>query len=144
MDGTYSQTKPRFLLVTFIVTLLALLAVVPMYALAEDSSELIDVPDGQVQVVDWSRLSGESRIDTMSAISNAGFESADTVIVASAANFPDALSATALAGYYKCPMLLTNTDALDQQTAAEITRLKATHVIISGGTAGVSKQLSLN
>ncbi len=139
MNKSYSRTKPKFLLVAFVATLLTLLAVAPMHALAQGSSELIEVPDGQVQLVDWSRLSGESRIDTMSAISNAGFESSDTVIVASAGNFPDALSATALAGYYQCPILLTNTDSLDLQTATEITRLKASNVIVVGGEAGVSQ-----
>ncbi len=108
-------------------------------AQAKDTSEIIDVPDGKVQLVDWSRLSGESRLDTMSAISNAGFDSADTVIIANAYNFPDALSATALAGYYDAPILLSGANSLDAQTKAEIERLGATKAIIVGGNSVISE-----
>ena len=107
-------------------------------AFAQDS-EQIDVPTGKVQTVDWTRLSGDTRLDTMKAISAAGFDKADTVIIASASNFPDALSATSLAGYYDAPVLLTDKDSLSSQTKSEIERLGATKAIIAGGDAAVSK-----
>ncbi len=106
-------------------------------AFAQDS-EQIDVPTGKVQAVDWTRLSGDTRLDTMKAISGAGFDKADTVIIASSANFPDALSATSLAGCYQAPVLLTDKDSLSSQTKSEIERLGATKAIIAGGDAAVS------
>ncbi len=132
-----AKAKVRVSLAIFFALLVAL-ASIPAQALAEDTSEQITVPDGQVQLVKWSRLSGESRIDTMAAISAEGFDSADTVVIANSNNFPDALSATALAGYYNAPILLTSPDALDSKAASEIERLGAKKAIIIGGEAAIS------
>ncbi len=125
------------MLLAFITALLLLLAFGSSQALAQDS-EQIDVPTGKVQSVDWNRLAGSNRLDTMAKISSTGFDSADTVIIANAYNFPDALSATSLAGYYQAPVLLTGSDSLDTQTATEIKRLGATKAIIAGGDAVIS------
>lgn len=141
-----SSTKPKPTHIDFkkpllgaLIALLAILIFIPAQAHAQDS-EKIDVPQNYAQLTNWSRLSGENRIDTMAAISNAGFDSSNTVIVAYSNNFPDALSATSLAGYYKCPILLTGSGDLEQKTASEIERLGASNVIIVGGEAGVSSK----
>ena len=86
------------------------------------------------------RLYGETRYETMAAIVGTGFESADTVVVASGQNFPDALSASALAGAFSAPIVLTTPEALSAEAAAEITRLGANSAIIVGGTAAVSAE----
>ncbi len=85
-----------------------------------------------------ARLSGETRYDTMEKISAAGFDSADSVILASGKNFPDALGASALAGALKAPVLLTDPGELSAQAVSEIDRLGAKRVYIVGGTAAVS------
>ena len=85
------------------------------------------------------RLSGAVRYDTMAAIATTGFSTADTVILASGENFPDALSASALAGAYGAPILLTARDALSAQAAQTINELKAKKVVVLGGTAAVSE-----
>ncbi len=85
----------------------------------------------------WTRLAGQTRLDTSAAISAEGFEAAETVIVASSQNFPDALSATALAGRFNAPILLTDPDELSAQVSDEIKRLGAKKAIIVGGDGAV-------
>ncbi|MGI6216176.1 MAG: cell wall-binding repeat-containing protein [Coriobacteriales bacterium] len=89
----------------------------------------------------WTRLSGTDRYGTMKAIVDEGFESADTVIVASGENFPDALSASGLAGIYNAPVILTKSDSLSPDASAEITRLGATKAIVVGGSSSVSNSV---
>ena len=85
-----------------------------------------------------SRLWGDTRYDTMSKVVGATTASADTVIIASGENFPDALGASALAGACNAPILLTQCDALSEQTRSAITRLKAATAYIVGGESAVS------
>ena len=60
--------------------------------------------------VNVQRVAGDTRYDTMSElISNVGgWSASDKVILASGANYPDALSASALAGVYDAPIILTD------------------------------------
>lgn len=61
-----------------------------------------------------------------------------TCILATGANWPDALGASSLAGALGGPVLLTPTLALPSEVAAEIDRLGADRVIIIGSTSAVS------
>ncbi|PKQ29066.1 MAG: hypothetical protein CVT60_07270 [Actinobacteria bacterium HGW-Actinobacteria-10] len=61
-----------------------------------------------------------------------------TVIVASGANWPDALAAAGLAGAYKSPLLLTEPDLLPGVVGDQIQLLGADRAIIVGGTGAVS------
>lgn len=85
-------------------------------------------------------LSGPTTVDRAVAWSQATFAdgSAPTVIIARNDDFPDALGAGALQAQLQAPLLLTDTNLLSPQTAAEITRLGAQRVIILGGEAAVS------
>ena len=84
------------------------------------------------------RLGGNTRYDTMVAIADAGFTSSDTVVLASGENFPDALSASSLAGAYKAPVIMTSRDSLSEQAKTEIERLGASKVFIIGSPAAIS------
>ena len=84
------------------------------------------------------RLGGNTRYDTMVAIADAGFTSSDTVVLASGENFPDALSASSLAGAYKAPVIMTSKDSLSEQAKSEIERLGASKVFIIGSPAAIS------
>ena len=84
------------------------------------------------------RLGGSTRYDTMVAIADAGFASSDTVVLASGENFPDALSASSLAGTYKAPVIMTSRDSLSEQAKSEIERLGASKVFIIGSPAAIS------
>lgn len=61
-----------------------------------------------------------------------------TVIIASGANWPDALAAAGLAGAYKSPLLLTQPDLLPGIVGDQIQLLGADRAIIVGGTGAVS------
>ncbi|MDR2108500.1 MAG: S8 family serine peptidase [Coriobacteriales bacterium] len=87
------------------------------------------------------RLGGPNRYSTMELISARRASVAQTAIVASADKYPDALCASALAGIYDAPVLLTSTDparSLAPETRREMQRLGVQKVIIVGDTASVS------
>lgn len=92
------------------------------------------------EFVAGERLFGDDRYKTALAVSAATFadDSCDTVVLATGQDFPDALSASALAGALGSPMLLTRTASLPDGLIAEIERLGATTVEIIGGTGAVS------
>jgi len=94
-------------------------------------------------VVDLTRTAGEDRYDTAIAISEATFaaSSVTTAVIATGRNFPDALSASGLAGAYGAPVLLVG-DSVTASLTAEIDRLGATDVAIVGGTAAVSSAIA--
>lgn len=87
------------------------------------------------QPADLERLDGPDRITTAIAVSEAGWESADTVLLATAEDFPDALAASAVAAATDAPLLLTNPAALPRAVAEEIERLGAQTVYLFGGEA---------
>ena len=72
--------------------------------------------------VNVQRVAGDTRYDTMSElISNVGgWSASDKVILASGANYPDALSASALAGVHDAPIILTDPTELSSKAAATI------------------------
>lgn len=96
------------------------------------------------------RISGKDRYLTSLEVSKAGWDddSAETVVLATGANFPDALAATPLASSYTAPLLLSRKDSLPQGFFEELTRLGTKHVIIVGGTGAISdkvlKQIEAN
>lgn len=84
----------------------------------------------------------ETAIDaarTVFGSKDAGF-GADTVILATARAFPDALGGGALAGMLYAPILLTEPNALPASVATEIVEnLGASKVIVLGGTGAISQ-----
>ncbi len=102
--------------------------------------------DGDLLSTEWTfstidslfRSSGSDRYATAVAVSSASFETADVVLLATGANFPDALSAAGLAGSYHAPLLLTRPTDLPTVVRDEIVRLGASKVVIVGGAKAVS------
>lgn len=94
-------------------------------------------------VVGLDRTSGADRYSTALAVSEATFpgSSVTTVVVATGRNYPDALSATGLAGAYHSPVLLVG-DSVTASLTAEIDRLGASAVAIVGGTSAVSASVA--
>ncbi len=84
------------------------------------------------------RISGTDRYSTANEIAREGWETAETVIIASGQNFPDALAGAPLAYKLDAPILLTKKDSLPEQTMEMIEELGAKKVIILGGTGAVS------
>ena len=65
-------------------------------------------------------------------------ETTNTVIITSGENFPDALTATALAGAYSAPILLTEKSQLSTDVINRIREIKPEFAFIIGGEASVS------
>lgn len=84
------------------------------------------------------RIFGHDRFETAVEISKEGWPSADIVLLAVSDNFPDALAGAPLAYQLDAPILLTQSDRLNEKTKAEIERLGANEVIILGGTGVIS------
>ena len=89
----------------------------------------------------FSRIAGTDRYATAVKASQDAFAAADTVIIATGANFPDALAAAGLCGVYDAPLLLVPAASLPSAVSAEINRLGATRAIIIGGTGSVSSNV---
>ena len=87
----------------------------------------------------WSRLAGATRYQTMSEVVSCGFATAEHAIVATGANFPDALAASAVAGTRRAPIILTASDALSAEARSQLTRLGVKSADIMGGPSAVSE-----
>jgi putative cell wall-binding protein len=88
-----------------------------------------------------TRLAGTDRYDTGRRVVAAAFTGpVPGAYVATAANYPDALSAAAAAGAQNEPVILVNGSAssLDKPTSDLIGSLGLTYVNIAGGTSAVS------
>lgn len=85
------------------------------------------------------RLAGETRYETAGLLFDLGdWQQSGTIVLASGANYPDALAASALAGDLNAPIMLTDPNGLSSETECRIQSLKPTHVYIIGGNAAVS------
>lgn len=84
------------------------------------------------------RLGGSSRIETALTIAREGWSSADTVILANAYNFADALAGVPLAAVMDAPILLSMPDALPGEVLSQIQAFGTSKVIILGGTSALS------
>ena len=90
---------------------------------------------------DVSRVHGADRYATAAALSRSAFGSASTVLVASAAAFPDALAAAPLSAKLGAPILLTDGARLHPAAKAEIQRLGARTAVVLGSTAALSSRV---
>lgn len=87
----------------------------------------------------FKAVAGSDRFATSVKASQMSFaDGADTVVIATGRNWPDALGGTALAGAVDGPMLLTDTNSLPGNVADEIERLGATSAYVLGGSSAVA------
>lgn len=94
---------------------------------------------GSASIPQGNRLAGADRLETAIQISQAGFpDGADTVVLARAEDFPDALAGVPLAYKYHAPILLTNSMSLSDSVLNEIKRLNPQQIILLGGTGAIS------
>ena len=85
------------------------------------------------------RLAGPDRYATAVAISAATYPRADTVYLASGANFPDALAGASLGG----PLLMIEPGSTPAAVHDEIVRLGAGRVVVLGGVTVVDTSLAV-
>ena len=79
------------------------------------------------------RRDGVNRYQTAVKVSKYSFTVADTVFLATGANFPDALAGAALAGYWDAPIYLVQQNCVPIEVLDEITRLKPREIHLLGG-----------
>lgn len=105
----------------------------PYYGFIFDSSE----PEPAERGV--GRVSGDTRYDTMASLAGCGnWAVGGSVILASGANYPDALAASSLAGGLDAPILLTDPSVLSDAAKSRFESLCPSRVFIVGGSAAVS------
>lgn len=88
-----------------------------------------------------SRISGQNRIITSVYVSKSFYKTSDNVIIASAENYPDAMSASGLAKLYNAPILLSSRGILSKEVIEEIERLNVKNITIVGGNTSVSSDI---
>lgn len=82
------------------------------------------------------RVAGPDRFSTSARISSQAFPGgASTVYVASGLNYPDAVSAAALAGAADGPLLLVQPGAIPSPIRSELRRLDPDRIVVVGGTS---------
>lgn len=88
-----------------------------------------------------TRLQGANRFETAALISQKGFDKADTIFIANAREFADALAGVPLAYQKDAPILLAQGNRLNGAIVEEINRLGASKAVILGGEAAVNTNL---
>lgn len=90
------------------------------------------------------RVAGDSRIATALAVAEevVGEDPVEVAFVASAQDFPDALSASPAAGRLGAPLLLTEPDRLPAAVGEALERFAPSRVVLVGGTAALTAQVA--
>lgn len=111
-------------------------------AAVEKAGETAPVPGGggaPALTPGVTRVAGANRYATAVEASKRAYPNgADAVVIATGANWPDALGGSALAGAIQGPLLLTTPDALSPEVETELGRLGANYAYVLGGTGAVS------
>jgi putative cell wall-binding protein/predicted small secreted protein len=84
-----------------------------------------------------TRIAGGDRYETAALIAQQRFKKSNVAVLATGADFADALAASSLAGALECPVLLTAKDALPTSVGHALDTLGVTYVYIVGGTSAV-------
>jgi len=91
----------------------------------------------------WPRISGSDRFGTAVAVSKTGWPTgANTVLLATGSNWPDALASAPLSRKLGAPLLLASPSMLPTSTAEEIARLTPDSIVILGGQDAVSSEVA--
>lgn len=100
------------------------------------------VMNALARIATVERIAGADRFDTSRMIAAEAFGTAATAFLATGANYPDALAASAAAGALAAPVILVDgrNPVIDRSTTQAIESLGATRIIIAGGPAAVSLQ----
>lgn len=87
----------------------------------------------------FARVSGATRYGTAAQIAAKGWPSgANTVLLASGRDWPDALASTPLSVRLNAPLLLTEPHRLPSETAAALASLSPSNIVVLGGETAVA------
>lgn len=87
------------------------------------------------------RIGGADRYAVSAAVAAKEFTTSPLVFVASGEGYADALSASAVAGAQKAPVLLVSKNSISKEVGAELTALNPDIIVVVGGTASVSTEV---
>ena len=105
-----------------------------------DPAVLVQIKALLIPGATMERWAGADRYATAAAISLKTYPlGATTAYLASGENYPDALAGAPVAARAGAPLLLTGRDCVPASTRAELTRLRATNIVVLGGTSAVSE-----
>ncbi len=111
------------------------------YAIGVTGIEPVPVPEPDTTT--YYSIEGSNRFQTAIEASRESFPNgADTVILATSRNWPDAMGGSALAGAYECPILLVDTNSISPEVAEEIKRLGAKEAFVLGGPVAISEDVA--
>lgn len=85
------------------------------------------------------RLGGTDRYETSKNINNEAFEDAESVYLATGANFPDVLAGAPRAGSVGSPLYVVPGVCVPAATLAEIRRFAPSRIVILGGVQAVAR-----
>ena len=93
--------------------------------------------------INGQRIAGLNRYETSYKVARTGWSTADTVIIAAGANYPDALCSAPLASKYNAPILLAENTSLSNQNQLKdiLKSLNVKTAFIVGGTTVLSNTL---
>lgn len=74
-------------------------------------------------------------------LSRTGFPDLRSVVIATAANWPDAVSSGQVASFWGMPVLLTNRDTLPLATIQALQRIRPEYIYVVGGEAVISRAI---
>jgi putative cell wall-binding protein len=114
------------------------------YLISRDDAEVFTVGGPAIAALPGTgfyRIAGANRYETAAKVADIFFEEPDVVAVASGADFPDALSISALMPLVGGPVLLTEPSSLPKPTSDYLTAGKSTiqFAYVLGGPQSVSK-----
>ncbi|MDK2563758.1 cell wall-binding repeat-containing protein [Romboutsia sedimentorum] len=101
----------------------------------ENALKSVGIIDSQVGI---NEIIGSTRYETATKISQSGWSEANNVVLINSSAMADALSSTPFAKSKNAPILLTQSNKLNEETKKEISRLKAKNVYVIGGSSVVS------
>ncbi len=107
---------------------------------ASVSTSLAQSLDGPATSV--QRLSGADRFAASIAINADAYTRSSTVYIATGLKFPDALAGAVLAGKQRTPLFIVPQSCVPHGVLAEIEKLGATQVVLLGGPASLSDEVS--
>lgn len=111
----------------------------PFENITTEFNQFLTDADNGKDTLNVFRTAGNNRYQTSAYLSKIfSSETTNMVIITSGENFPDALTATALAGAYSAPILLTEKSQLSTDVINRIREIKPEFAFIIGGEASVS------
>lgn len=88
------------------------------------------------------RIAGDDRFETAAVLAREAFpDGADVALLATGADFPDALAAAPLSASRQAPILLTTSEVVPEATLAALEDLGVSEVVLLGGTAPIGSDI---